>query len=99
MIISIPETTTLAAASVIRKEAMEAFKRPVMIVTHNIEFVKVEKLSTAEATTVLREIDELTHPKPEQPKPAEVVPIQSAEQPPAPVDVKLDATSPDGVQK
>jgi hypothetical protein len=105
LIVSVPETLTTASAKMVRDQAMEAFKRPVMIITHNVEFVRVEKLSTAEATRLLREIDEMTHPKPPAPPEHPSIPcapisvVSGAEPTPAPLEVRLDANSPDGVQK
>lgn len=107
LIVSVPESTTTAAALAVRDQSMEAFKCPVMVVTHNVEFVKVERLSAADATRVLREIDEMTHPKPAEkaPEPAPLATVTSlpvllgAEPVPAPLEVRLDANSPDGVQR
>lgn len=54
LIVSVPETTSPNAANRVKQALETATNRPVLIVTHNIHFLKLGRLSATEAGRVIR---------------------------------------------
>ncbi len=52
VIVSVPSSISHRAANALSTKLVEEFKRPVVIVTHNINFMKLERLDKAEAEAV-----------------------------------------------
>lgn len=54
IIVSVPTTTSQNAAESLRKRLTEAVQRPVILVTHNIHFLRARKMSSAEARKTIK---------------------------------------------
>jgi len=68
LICSVPESTSGATVNELSKELERKFKKPVIVITHNMEFVKAKRLTGKEAQQVLREIVHANsaHPSPQE---------------------------------
>jgi len=53
LVASVPETTSAASAKMTQDRIQAATNRPVLIITHNIEFMRAVKLTPAEAAKVI----------------------------------------------
>lgn len=58
IIISVPEATSQATVEKIQEVATQAFNgRPVLVVTHNVEFMRPDRLSRKEAAEVIKKVE------------------------------------------
>ena len=55
-IVSVPETTTRASATDLERKLTEIVKKPVLVVTHNMTFLKATLLSGKEQAKIIDEI-------------------------------------------
>jgi cobalamin biosynthesis Mg chelatase CobN len=60
VILSVPEDTSRAAVERIQKSAQALLGKPCLVTTHNVEFMRVRKLSAAEAAQVIKRGEEQT---------------------------------------
>lgn len=58
LLISVPLSTTVRAAQQLREQVEAATKRTVLIYTHNVEFLKVTKLSPREGAALLKQVEQ-----------------------------------------
>jgi hypothetical protein len=58
LVISIPETETAETAEGIQQAAEAEFKKPVLMITHNITFMKAVRLSPNETAAVIKRSEE-----------------------------------------
>lgn len=59
VIVSVPCSESHASAKVLREKLQEALAKPVLIVTHNVEFLLAKKLTPKEGAKFLKEIEEV----------------------------------------
>lgn len=67
LIVSVPETTSKASAVELERKLSEVAKRPVLVVTHNITFLRATMLSGKEREELHKKIQEAvsaTSPEP-----------------------------------
>jgi hypothetical protein len=72
LIVSVPPTTSHESCRQLREKLRQAVgspDKPVLILTHNIEFLRAHRLGTSEASKVARRIDESVYANAE-PKPS-----------------------------
>ena len=55
--ISVPESTSVESAKAIKAAAQEKLNRPCLVITHNLAFMRTERLGSSEAAKVLAEIE------------------------------------------
>jgi len=60
VVLSVPETTSRASCDRLRDAAVKELRKPVLVVTHNVEFLRATKLSTAEAARVIKQAETQT---------------------------------------
>lgn len=60
VILSVPEDTSRAAVERIQKSAQALLGKPCLVTTHNVEFMRVRKLSPADAAQVIKRGEEQT---------------------------------------
>lgn len=71
LIVSVPETTSRASAVDLESALTKIAKKPVLIVTHNIEFLRATLLSAKERAELAEIIDQATQKEePENASPA-----------------------------
>jgi len=58
IVVSVPETTSNRAVNALQAQLEAQFKRTVLVFTHNIQLLKVEKLTAAEANEVIRQAED-----------------------------------------
>lgn len=61
LVVSVPPTTSYESCRQLREQLCAAFARPdsrVLIITHNIEFLRVKRLTATEAARLIREVDD-----------------------------------------
>ena len=58
LIISVPETIRVEVAAQYKQQLQIATGRPVMIITHNVQFVKLNRLSPSEAAKVIKRAED-----------------------------------------
>jgi len=66
LIVSVPPTASHETCRQLRDQLREAIgrvDRNILILTHNIEFLRARKLTPAEASKILREVDERVSPE------------------------------------
>lgn len=56
-IVSVPETTSAATVREMGKELQRILKKPVIVVTHNTEFLKVKRITGKEASKIMKGSD------------------------------------------
>ena len=57
LVVSVPETTSQNTAAALRAGLEGQFKCPVVLVTHNIEFLRAEQLSPGESAKILAQVE------------------------------------------
>jgi hypothetical protein len=60
LIVSVPETTSKASAIQLERELSEVAKKPVLVVTHNIAFLRATMLTGREREELKKKIQEAT---------------------------------------
>lgn len=60
LIVSVPETTTRASAMTLEQELSKVAKKPVLLVTHNMAFLRATILTTEERAELTKLIDRAT---------------------------------------
>lgn len=58
LVVSVPVTTSMAAMQEVQKTLQEQFKRQVLIITHNMEFLLTKRLSPKETADALKRIED-----------------------------------------
>lgn len=58
VIISVPEMTSMVTVERIQDVAEEALGKPVLVVTHNVEFMKAVKLTPQETSKVVKQVED-----------------------------------------
>ena len=56
VIVSVPETMSHRAAQELEESLTREFERPIIIVTHNVSFMKVKKLSAIESMELAKRV-------------------------------------------
>lgn len=58
ILVSVPPTISHQAAKVLQDKLRETLGKPVMLFTHNVLFLRAEKMSSKEANEVLKEVED-----------------------------------------
>lgn len=58
VIVSVPPTISYQAAKVLEDNLQKELDKPVMILTHNVQFLKATKLAANEAAAILKEVED-----------------------------------------
>ena len=58
VVVSVPETTTEGAANIVKAKIQAATNRPVLVVTHNIEFMRLRELDHKETALRIKEAED-----------------------------------------
>ena len=65
LILSVPETTTRASALELEQSVGEIVKKPVLVVTHNMSFLRATLLTADERAELSKVLEEATAPREE----------------------------------
>lgn len=57
LVLSVPESTTVAGAQRLQQDLEAELGRKVLLVTHNLQFMRMVRLSPSEAAAVIRRIE------------------------------------------
>jgi len=58
LIISVPVTTSEASIARIRDTVQHTFNRPCLVITHNMQFLKTQKLAPKEASKIIKDAED-----------------------------------------
>ena len=61
ILVSVPITTPSGIMHTLHEQLVEQLKQPILLVTHNICFLRTDQLSGIEAAAVIKRIDEAQH--------------------------------------